>query len=242
MKAKKALVLVVLTVALLAVALILPAAAFGKAANPNQPVSWVNIGDNSNGADLPDSHGGLTAKVEKFADDSVRGEVLIKVLREFWPDEAPGVRFHYLVKTRDFTSDWWDSWLEAYYGLPDDNAEFYVASDDNWPAELGERPQGWPYGGAAVADFVVYVPISEYKQIPPWLGLYLRNEPPPPSIPYRFMFIDRGGPGATDLTQSWLVVDLGFWHGWYATQFDPAVTPGDPVPTGAGNVQVHVGP
>lgn len=245
MRAKKPLIVLVVTLALLAVALILPAAAFGKTADLNKPVSWVSVGINSNSSGLPDFHGGVTAKVQRLADgpvtdDNVRGQVVIKVFREFWPEFWPLggalVQFKYVVKSSTFYSPgWWD-----YFPPGLARADFFTAAEGNWPADLGAAPAGWPYKGAAVADFVVYVPVSQYPESLPWVWLYTHNPDPdlvPPSIPYRFMFIDCGEPGATDLWQSWLFTGVG----WEATQFDPAVTPGDPVPIQSGNIQVHVG-
>jgi hypothetical protein len=227
MKAKKPLVVVVVALALLAVALILPAAASGKP-DLDKPVSWVSVGTN---CWLPDGfHGGTEAKVEKFADGTLSGKVIVKVLREFYPpDPTP---FHYVVKTSDFTSpDWWDY---APPGLA--YSDFFYATAGNWPADLGgasSAPEWWfDYEGAAVADFVAYVPVSEYPESLPWLVFFRPpfTDPFPaaPSIPLRFMFIDSGKSGRADVMLNWLFV--GSW-------MDTVWT----VPIQAGNIQVHVG-
>jgi hypothetical protein len=228
MRVKQPLLLIVLTLVLLAVALILPAAAFGKS-DLNKPVSWVKVNTNgwspdSNFPDLKD-HGATVARVEQLADGSLRGQVAVKIFREFWPDtNGDPTLFRYTVKTRAFTSsDWWD-----YPGGPFALAhgDFFVANANNWPADLGTAPAWWAsYKGAAVADFVAYVPVSQYPESLPWPKLY---EAGTPSIPYRFMFIDFGRSGKADVMLNWLFV--GFWMpaGWNG-------------PIQAGNIQVHVG-
>lgn len=226
-KAKKPLLITVFAVVLLAVALVLPAVTWGKPTTPaaNKPVSWVSVGTNFwQGDDPGEFHGGTAAKVQKLADNSVRGQVVVKVFREFWltGEDDTATLFHYFVKTKDFASpDFWDAPLG--YGLA--HADFYVGAEGNaWPADLGDEPEGWPFEGAAIADFVAYVPVSEYPESLPWVGWFGDV----PSIPYRFMFVDFGEPGAADLMLNWL-----FIGSWYPTVW---VTP---IP--AGNIQVHVG-
>ena len=239
MKAKKPLLLIVLTLILLAVALILPAVALGKPAL-NPPVSWVKVGvsgqsPDSNFPNLRDFHA-TAAYVQQLADKSLRGQVVVSVFREFWPDaNGDPVLFRYTVKTRAFTSlDWWD-----YPGGPLALAhgKFFIAKANNWPADLGPAPSWWAsYKGAAVADFVAYVPISEYPQpLPPWVGYYLASEPLTPSIPYRFMFIDSCKPGKGDVMLNWLFVGgpPAYPLPWMPTGWD--------VPIQAGYIQVHVG-
>src|SRR5665647_1000839 len=189
MRVKQPLLLIVLTLVLLAVALILPATAFGKS-DLNKPVSWVKVNTNgwspdSNFPDLKD-HGATVARVEQLADGSLRGQVAVKVFREFWPDtNGDPTLFRYTVKTSAFTSpDWWD-FRGGPFALA--HGDFFVANANNWPADLGTAPSWWAsYKGAAVADFVAYVPVSEYPQPPPPLvSLYLSADPLTPSIPYR---------------------------------------------------------
>ncbi len=235
MKGKKALVLVVLTLALLAVALILPAAAYGKCP-ADKPVSWVSVCTSYR---FPDMRGSTVANVQQLADKSLRGQVVVGVFREFWPlgeDPEDLTRFDYVVKTRAFTSpDFWD------YDSPDNplypglaHADFFFATANNWPADLGEAPEGWPYGGAAVADFVAYVPISEYPEALPWLAYYRTPmaDYDSPSIPLRFMFIDSGKRGRADVMLSWLFV---------GDPTAPWVPTAWTVPIQSGNIQVHVG-
>jgi hypothetical protein len=240
MKAKKPLLALVITLALLAVALILPAVASGKPAGPSKPVSWVSVGVNTNNSMLNDEpadqvmlHGGIAAKVQK-AGDSVRGQVVVKVFRELWaldPDNHPEdlTMFQYVVKGSDFSSpDFWDGPFSPH---PLAQANFFLAAPGNWPPDLGPAPDWWAsYAGAGVADFVVYVPISEYPELLPW-PKYFGDVP---SIPYRFMCIDSGEPGKSDVLLSWLPVyveGLGFF-------WTPTV---DWAPIPAGNIQVHVG-
>ena len=232
MKAKKSLLLVVLTLALLAVALILPAAAFGKS-DLNKPVSWVSVGTNTNRllldsepADGAILHAGTTAKVQKLADGSVRGEVVVKVFRELWaldPVNHPLdlTLFNYVVKTSAFT-----------FGPYPAYAEFFFAAPGNWPeADLGLPPGWWfDYEGAAVADFVAYVPVSEYPELLPWVALYL--DAGSPVVPYRFMFIDSDEPGRADVMLNWLFVGFPTMP-WMQTFWA--------VPITNGNIQVHVG-
>lgn len=230
MKAKKLLLLIVLILVLLAVALILPATAFG-AGSP--PVSWVKVNTNgwspdSNFPDLKD-HGATVARVQQLADGSLRGQVAVKIFREFWPDtNGDPTLFRYIVKTKSFTSpDYWD-----YPGGPFALAhgDFFVATPDNWPADLGTPPSWWAsYEGAAVADFVAYVSVSQYPESLPWVAFY---PPETPSIPYRFMFIDFGRSGRADMMLNWLFVGLPEM---------PWMPAGWNGPIQAGNIQVHVG-
>jgi hypothetical protein len=77
MKAKKPLLVIVLTLALLAVALILPAAAFGKAPNPNQPVAWVSAYTNSNNSGFAEGwRVTLTANVKLLGNGELVGHVV----------------------------------------------------------------------------------------------------------------------------------------------------------------------
>ncbi len=230
MRAKKPLFVIVLTLILLAVALILPATAIGAG---KQPVSWVKVNTNgwypdSNFPDLKD-HGATVARVEQLADDSLRGQVAVKVFREFYPmgPEQTPTLFRYIVKARAFTSpDYWDAPLGPHLA----HADFFVATPDNWPVDLGTAPSWWAsYKGAAVADFVAYVPVSQYPESLPWVALY---PPDTPSIPYRFMFIDFGKSGKADVMLNWLFVGLPGLP-WLQTVWT--------VPIQAGNIQVHVG-
>jgi hypothetical protein len=234
MKAKKPLLLIVLTMILLAVALLLPAAAFGKPAS-NPPVSWVTVGVSGRSPDanfpgLTDL-GATAACVQQLADKSLRGQVVVSVLREFWaiPPATSPTLFRYTVKTSAFTSpDWWD-----FSGGPIALAhgDFFIAKANNWPADLGPAPSWWAsYKGAAVADFVAYVPVSQYPALLPWVGYYLAGDPLTPSIPYRFMFIDSCKPGKGDVMLNWLIGSSGWW--------EPTIWA---VPIQAGYIQVHVG-
>ncbi len=231
MRAKKPLLVLVLTLALIAVALILPAAAYGKSAA--KAVSWVKVNTNCR---LPDSnfpdltfHGATVARVEQLADESLRGRVIVKVFREFYPmgtAQAPTL-FRYTVKSKYFASpDWWD------YEPPGvSHADFFIAAAGNWPADLGPVPDWWAgYRGAAVADFVAYVPITQYPENLPWLAFYTPYGTP--SIPYRFMFIDSGKSGRADVMLNWLFVGLPGMP-WMPTVWT--------VPIQSGNIQVHVG-
>jgi hypothetical protein len=222
MKAKKTLVLVVITLTLLAVALILPAAAYGKCPT-NKHVSWVSVCTSYR---FPDMRGSTVANVLQLADESLRGQVVVGVFREFWPlgeDPEDLTRFDYVVKTDSFTAlDFWDAPLGPHLA----HADFFFATTDNWPADLGEAPEWWPdYKGAAVADFVAYVPVSQYPELLPWPKFFGDI----PSIPYRFMFIDSGKRGRADVMLNWLISDVG----WQPTVWT--------VPIQTGYIQVHVG-
>ena len=144
MKGKKALIAVVLTLALLAVALIL-AAAFGKAAEcrHSNPVSWVSVCTSYR---FPDMRGSTVANVQQLADKSLRGQVAVGVFREFWPlgeDPEDLTRFDYVVRTNAFTSpDWWDYVTPDWPGVA--YSDFFVAKADNWPADLGPAQDGGP--------------------------------------------------------------------------------------------------
>jgi hypothetical protein len=79
MKAKKPLLVLVVTLALLAVALILPAAGYGKA--PDNPVAWVNAYTNSNHTTV-DQYGAkisLSADVKLLGSGELVGNVVNKV-------------------------------------------------------------------------------------------------------------------------------------------------------------------
>jgi hypothetical protein len=223
MKAKRPLLLVVLTLVLLAVALALPAAAFGKPA-ANTPVSWVKV--NTNYWLEGGFHGSTEANVQKLANGELRGQVVVKVFRESY--DGGQTWFHYVVKTGAFTSPlYWDA-PESPFPLA--HSDFFIANPGNCPAGLGIDPTLWAsYKGAAVADFVAYVPRSQYPKDLPWIALY---PPETPSVPLRFMFIDSCKPGKPDVMLNWLFVG------------DP-VAPWMPtiwtVPIQSGNVQVHVG-
>jgi hypothetical protein len=141
--------------------------------------------------------------------------------------------FHYVVRTSDFTSpDWWD-----YFPPGLAYSDFFFATAGNWPADLGgalSAPPWWSdYEGASVADFVAYVPVSEYPESLPWLDNYRFPDPPyiAPSIPLRFMFIDAGKSGKTDVMLNWLFVGLPGMP-WYRTVWT--------VPVQHGHVQVQV--
>jgi len=234
MKAKKPLLVIVLALALLAVALLLPTAAFGKPA-PNPSVNWVNV---STMGQSPDTNfpgltdlGATVACVRQLADKSLKGTVVVSVLREFWaiPPATTPTLFRYTVKASAFTSpDYWD-----YPGGPIALAHgsFFIANKNNWPADLGPAPTWWAsYKGAAVADFVAYVPVSRYPANLPWIGYYLAADPDMPCVPYRFMFIDSCKPGKGDVELNWLIGASGWW--------EPTIWG---VPIQSGCIQVHVG-
>ena len=240
MKAKKSLLVVVLSLVLLAVALILPAAASSEPAEPgeDQPVSWVKAYTTYRFSD--GFRGATEASVRTLADKSLKGQVVVKVLRESYLIDGTRTWSDYAVETRAFTSpDFWDAPGSPY---PLAQAHFFFAREDNWPADLGSAPSWWSaYKGAAVADFVAYVPVSEYlseysESPPPWVGLYLLNDPAPPSIPYRFMFIDSGRSGEddSDLLLNWLFV------GDPTTPWYPSIWT-DVAIVHCGSILVHVG-
>jgi hypothetical protein len=229
MKAKKPLIVAVLTLALLAVALILPAAASGaKPAGPGdeQRTSWVEANTHYRFSD--GLHGTTVASVRKLADNSLTGQVVVAVLCEPCLVDGSRTWFKYRLETRAFTSRlFWDARLSP---LPA-HAEFFFAGKNNWPADLGSDPSWWSdYEGAAVADFIAYVPVSEYPESLPWVALY---PPGTPSIPCRFMFIDSGKSGEDDLMLSWRFVGDPTAL-WYPTIWQQA-------PIHHGNVRVHVG-
>jgi hypothetical protein len=237
MKAKKPLLLVALTLILLAMALLVPAAAFGKPA-PNPPVSWVKVATDYS---FPDSdfpgltdRGATVACVQQLADKSLRGQVVVSSLREYWaiePSTTPTL-FRYTLRTNAFTSpDFWD----AQYGPHLAHADFFVANKNNWPADLGGTPDWWAdYKGAAVADFVAYIPVSQYPASLPWLVYYRTPfaDYDCPSIPLRFMFIDSCRLGRPDVMLNWLFI------GDPTTPWMPTVWT---VPIQSGFVEVHVG-
>jgi hypothetical protein len=176
-----------------------------------------------------------------LADNSLEGQVIVKVLRESYLIDGARRWFDYAVESRTFASpDFWDAPGSPY---PLAQEHFFYAGEDNWPADLGSAPSWWSdYKGAAIADFVAYVPVSEYfseyqESPPPWVELYLRNDPRPPSIPYRFMFIDTGkygGEGHHDLLLNWLFV------GDPTTPWNPTVWTSTAL-FHSGDILVHVG-
>jgi len=152
MKAKKPFLVIVLTLVLLAVALILPAAASGKQPEEplgNQPVNWVSSSENSNKAFHEVGwQGGHSYLVKELSDGSVVGHVTFQTMK---PRIERGK-----VSTEDFTLV--DPVFDEVGGFGTDEAGnpcvvffawFDVDGDDVWdfPAMIvlvdgGEPPKG----------------------------------------------------------------------------------------------------
>lgn len=239
MKGKKPLLLAVLVVALLAVALIVPAVASGKSAN--QPVNRVTGNYNSGDLNLPDSHAGFTVNVQQGSElTDIKGFELQKIMQRDPEGDfanAPVVR-----RATEFVLEgpWRSFW--SYFGLADTYldgyARFYGAGENpscgwgNFFPDIFFPPTnlvGVDLSEANIADFVVSLNAS-----------FL---PPPYTFdlwPHRYVIVDFDEPGRADLVQlyGYVPIDEGFGLWW------PALLPdGNPdlAPVPAGNFQVHVG-
>jgi hypothetical protein len=223
---RRSVVLVVIILALLAVALILPTAASGKAADS----SWVRGAANQNNAFLPfDWHAGMSINVQKTGDD-VKGIVIQKVLRS--PDG-----YHYLLNSKAFTDPFWSPDVEGVHFY---HGEDYAALEDpdlQYPAGEDYLPEG--IENAEVADVIVFYPVSQF---PFDLGL-----PSGFALPYRIVLFDYGEPGkGVDLVQVFVPDLATSW--WAPNSADPGLFMGLPEsewaypdPILSGNIQVHVG-
>jgi hypothetical protein len=227
MKGKKPLLLAVLVVALLAVGLIVPVAAFG--ANPNQPVNWVTGNYNTNSVYLPwELHIGFTVNVQRGTEQTdVKGFVLQEVMREPLYDAdgnlnpfafAPVVR-----RATEFSPKPDEAWFWMLTELEppyfENYARFYEGTGD--------------YAGANVAEFIIYLPVDFLADFNPGL--------PFTTMPHRYRIYDFGEPGRDDLVQveGWSLSDPDdFESPW---TWVPALFLGTPVPVPAGNFQVHIG-
>jgi hypothetical protein len=113
MKAKKPLLLFVLTLVLLVVALILPAAASASTPGPKKPLNWASAGGNTNNTfvNLEDGvtfQGGYSYLVKELSDHSLVGHVQIDIVKSNFPG---------LVKNRDSTT--WLTFEDPLGLLPD---------------------------------------------------------------------------------------------------------------------------
>lgn len=117
MKVKKPLLLVLLVLAVLAVALSLPAATFGKAAGPNdnKSLNWVSSGENSNQyfRDI-DYQSGHSVLVKELSDHSLVGHMTIHNVK------PPEGTFFTTVLSAD---DPFDGTLDAFYVDPATNVK-----------------------------------------------------------------------------------------------------------------------
>jgi hypothetical protein len=216
MKLKKPLLLVVLTLVLLAVALILPATGYGKAAPDN---SWASININSNHLLLP-THTGMTGKVQLSAGGTLTGQVILKDLR--WYENGAWVHF----KT---TLDTFADVYGIYFFAPP-----IICHGEDYPGVLlGD----YDYTKADIAEFVAYVPNPAFDPNDPTLA--------PPSIALKFLWIDFGQPGKITNLEQWYVFmppPGSPTPEWVPQDIVPGYLPyGVPVPIPNGHVLVHVG-
>jgi len=166
MKAKKPLLLSVFILALLAVALIVPAVAFG--ANPNQPVASASAGANGNNTYLPDGQAGYSVAVQQLGELGVgplRGHVAIKSIK--YVDNPLGPQGKYLWFGTDFltasSAPVFDPSYVPVFDSDNGNAMFYALLD------------------VKVLDGELFPPEWQYEET----GLYL----------YQFFLVDSGEPG-----------------------------------------------
>ena len=111
-KAKKSFVLIVVTLVLVAVALLLPAAAFGKAdANNNKALNWVTYGGNSNNIyiDTEGWQGGSSQLVKQLTDLSTVGHLTIHTMKD------GSVNPHFRASTTEFDQSATSFYEGEYY-------------------------------------------------------------------------------------------------------------------------------
>lgn len=115
-----------------------------KYASGKQPVNWASLRTNTNNVLLPyGMHQGTSGKVQRFAEGTLTGQVLLKALRGL--DEF-GMRLHSLMRLDTFTCEDWGF----------DQADFYHGVGD--------------YEGADIAEVVGYLPNPAYDPENPDMG------------------------------------------------------------------------